>query len=360
MARRDPRLRDLLDRFVLVRLIKANGLDLERVAIDWDLTFSVILFSPEGTVLGRYGSRTQSEDPDGDLSLAGLRAALEGALALNERRASIAPALAHKAAPRPMAKRPELMASLGRFESKLDEKGDAVKSCLHCHQVREAIRLELRSAGTKAPEDELFPWPAPETLGFSLATDAAARVTAVEARSAAEAAGLRSGDEITEIGGAPPISIADVQWALHRAQGTSVAVVVRRGKGTMRLDLPLAEGWRRRSDLSWRGSTWDLRRMILGGLVLEDVAPAAREEAKIGATELALRVKSVGEYGDHARAKKAGFKKGDLVVAFGAAKNALSESALLGWAMNATRPGDQLQVAVRRDGAALTLTLEMR
>ena len=52
------------------------------------------------------------------------------------------------------------------------------------------------------------------------------------------------------------------------------------------MTLTLPPGWRRAGDLSWRASSWGLRRSALGGLLLEDLPADSRpaEGAGVGAT----------------------------------------------------------------------------
>src|SRR5437016_4609729 len=73
----------LLDQFVLVRVIDANALDLTLFQIDYDLSFSAIFFNGDGTVYGRYGSWRHQKDPQ-DKTTAGLKRAIEGALAIHQ------------------------------------------------------------------------------------------------------------------------------------------------------------------------------------------------------------------------------------------------------------------------------------
>ena len=54
--------------------------------------------------------------------------------------------------------------------------------------------------------------------------------------------------------------------------------------------VPVA-GWRRKDDISWRASTWELRRLALGGMLLKP-------------DEGGLRVEHVGQYAPHDRAKR--------------------------------------------------------
>ena len=59
------------------------------------------------------------------------------------------------------------------------------------------------------PIETIYPMPAPETIGVTLAPDQAARVSAVAPKSIADVAGLRAGDAIMSFNGQPLISIAD-------------------------------------------------------------------------------------------------------------------------------------------------------
>jgi S1-C subfamily serine protease len=100
--------------------------------------------------------------------------------------------------------------------------------------------------------------------------------------------------------------------------------------------------------------------MALGGLILEDLPAAEREAAGSAASDLALRVKGVGQYGAHAVAKKAGFQEGDIIVAFDGQTRTMTESALLAYAVRNRMPGDMVPVTVLRAGARVDLSLPMQ
>ena len=108
------------------------------------------------------------------------------------------------------------------------------------------------------------------------------------------------------------------------------------------------QGWRKRSDISWRVSTWELRRMGTGGLLLEDLTDADRQSAGLAPGTLALRVKHAGEYGDHATAKNAGVRKGDIIIAVDGRSDPLRETDLIAHAMQKKLPGDGLELVVLR------------
>ena len=53
----------------------------------------------------------------------------------------------------------------------LDWQGKVVPSCVHCHQVGDAIRALYREQHKPIPMEWIYPMPAPETVGFALAPD---------------------------------------------------------------------------------------------------------------------------------------------------------------------------------------------
>ena len=55
-----------------MRVVKANDLDLQRFQFDYELTFAVIFMNADGTIYGRYGSRSSRENAESDVSVAGL------------------------------------------------------------------------------------------------------------------------------------------------------------------------------------------------------------------------------------------------------------------------------------------------
>ncbi len=54
----DPVVRPLLDKFVCVRIISTNGLDLSLFQYDTDQSFAVFMLNADGTIYGRFGTRS--------------------------------------------------------------------------------------------------------------------------------------------------------------------------------------------------------------------------------------------------------------------------------------------------------------
>lgn len=356
----DPVLRPLLDQYVRVRLVSTNGLDLSLFQFDTDQSFAVFLLNPDGTVYGRFGTRSHRTNWVGDVSVEGLAKALAAGLELHRGYPADKAALAGKRGPAPDFPTPEAFPSLkGKYGPALAATGNIVPTCIHCHQIGDAARDFHRAAGQPMPERLLTPYPHPKSLGLVLDPKEKATVREVTAGSPAAAAGFRPGDSIRTLDGQPILSIADVQWVLHHAapEGAALAVgLVRDGK-PVDLTWKLAAGWRERDDPSWRVSAWGYRRMATGGLLL---VPAEDRPAGVAADGMALRVEHVGEYGPHAAAKAAGFRKNDVIVGFDGRADLRREADLFRHALTARKPGETVPVKVIRGGKTLDLTLPMQ
>ena len=350
VARRDPIIRDLLDAYVCVRIVQANTLDLTHFQDDFDQSFAVFLMNPDLTLYGRFGTRPERPEEE-DISLEGLRKAMAEGLRMHKAYAAVKPSLADKQ-PRPVHfKTPLEYPSLaGKYQATINYTENTVRSCMHCHQIRDAERRVYRSSGEPIPDAVLFPYPDPSVLGLTMDPREMATITRVAPGSVAERAGLQKGDALVTLAGQPLLSIADLQWVLQNTPATAqLAAEVRRDGKTLTRTLDLPAGWRD-GDISWRTTTWELRRMVLGGMRLNDLDDEQRREAKLPANAMALRVRHVGQFGDHALAKKAGVEQGDLLIAFDGRTDRLSESQVLADLLRRRKPGDVVSITVLRNG----------
>ena len=358
VAERDPGVRELLDKFVCVRIVHANGMDLSQFQFDYDQSWAAFLLNADMTIYGRYGTRSHQSESKDDVSLEGFSKTLTGALELHAQFPKNKAMLLAKRGPDSDVKVPEQFPSFkGKYGPKLDYEGKVVQSCIHCHQVGEALRLVARSTDKPISDKVLYPYPNPKILGLILDPKEKAKVRHVVANSSAEQDGVRAGDEITTLSGQPILSIADVQWVLHHAgeTGKLTAEVLRDGQSKS-LTLTLATGWRQRDDISWRATSWDLRRITLGGMRLETLPKDQRRELNLPADQLALRAKWVGQYNEHAVAKRAGFLKDDIVLAIDGDRSPITESSLIARFVQAKRPGDKITMTVLRGQQRLELS----
>jgi hypothetical protein len=356
----DERLQSLLEQFVRVRVVSANGLDLSLFQFDTDQSFAVFLLNADGTIYGRFGTRSDQSHWTDDVSVEGLAKALEGALELHRNYPMNKAALAAKKGPPPEFAAPENYPTLkDKYGSQLNYEGNVVQSCIHCHQIGDAQRQHHRGKSRTLKDEVLFPYPHPKAIGLILDPQERATVLRVEPESPAEAAGFQAGDAIEQLAGQPLLSMADVQWVLHHTPaggGKVVANVTRDGRATT-ATLELADGWRQSDDIAWRASSWELRRMALGGLFARPLPEELRKELKLPEDRMALRIQHVGQYAPHDRAKRAGFKAGDVLVSFDGRTDFLRETDLLAYALNQVKPGSQVPVEVLRDGKELTLEM---
>jgi serine protease Do len=356
-------LRPLLDRYVRARVVSTNGLDLSLFAYDYDQSFACFLLNADGTIYGRFGTRSHRTNWVGDVSIEGLAKALEAGLALHAGYPKNKSSLAAKRGPAPAFPTPEKFPMLrDRYGPKLDYKAPTVsRTCIHCHQIGDAIKNYHREKKEPLPDTVLFPYPHPKAQGLILDPREKTKVLKVEPGSPAEKTGFRAGDDIRAMNGQPLLSIADVQWVLHWTPGTGGTIkveLVRDGR-KQELTWVLAKGWRQRDDLSWRSSSWGLRRMATGGMRLEEIAPGDRPA---GTTKdgMALLVKHVGQYGPHAAAKNAGFRVGDVIVSFDGKTDLTRETDVLAHALTARKPGERVKVKLVRKGKMLELMLPMQ
>jgi serine protease Do len=364
LVNKDPRVRPLLDKFVCIRIVSTNGLDLALFQFDFDQSFAAFLLNADGTIYGRFGTRSHRTSWADDVSIEGLAKALQGALDLHEQYPKNKADVAGKTGPAPDFPSPEKYPLLReRYGPTLGSEGKVAQSCIHCHQIGDAQRQFHRQRGTPIPEEVLFSYPHPKNLGLILDPKEKATVLSVEKNSPAAEAGFEKGDVIRALSGQPLLSLADVQWVLQQAspEGAALKAEVQRGERRHELTLTLPKGWRQREDLSWRASSWGLRRMGTGGMGLEVLPDEDRKKAELAEQDMALRVKYVAKTGGpHGAADRAGFRTGDVVVAFDERTDLRRETDVLAHAVSKHKVGDRVPVTVLRDGKKVTLTLPMQ
>ena len=351
-----------MGKFVCVRIPQANDIDLTKFQFDYDLTFAAFFMNADGTIYGRFGTRSSREEATEDITLEGFAESLAGALKLHERYPANKQYLAAKQGQPIRFKTPnDLPALRGKYKAKIEYGSQSVKSCMHCHQISDAERLTFRTAGKPIPDKLLYPYPMPDVIGIELNARTRATVSEVKSNSAADRAGLKTGDKILTANGQAILALADVQWVLHHAEDTDqFSLRVLRDNNTTDLTVKLESGWRRATDIAWRVSSWDLRRMGTGGLLVTPATGEDRRQASVDDSKMALLVKHVGQYGAHAVAKKAGFQKGDVIISFDGQSDLVTDSALLGYAAQHTKPGDKINVVVKRGAQRLELKLLMQ
>lgn len=343
-----------MDQFICLRMIQMNGVDLARFQFDYDMSFAVIFMNADGMIYGRFGTRdAKPEEADRDISLEGMRAAMEAVLALHRNYPDNAASLVAKRGPTPRYPTAEQYPKMKEYTPQINYDNEVAKSCIHCHQIHDAERQEFRDAFQPVPPEILYPYPMPEVIGITLDPRKRASVRKVAEGSAAAKAGIKVGDELVLAQGQALVSVADFQWVLHRtaASGAEIPLQVRRSRESVGLTLNLESGWRTGSDFGWRVSTWDLRRMVLGGMVLEP--DKSKERIPLG-----LRVKNVGRYGNHAVARDAGVRPDDRLVSVAGVTEESTEAELIAHILEKTKKGDHIPIRVLRGGQELDFSIK--
>ncbi|MGK0187152.1 MAG: serine protease Do [Verrucomicrobiales bacterium] len=353
-----------MSNFVAVRVIQANAMDLKLFQFDYDMSFAVTFLNADRTVYGRFGTRNgNAEAADDDISIEGLTAAMTAALQLHKNYPENRETLADKQ-PRQGVKYPvpEKIPTMGKYKSVLDYEGKVAGSCIHCHSIRDQQRRIVRDAGEVLGLRELSPWPMPSVLGIRMDPKQRATVLTVTGDSSAASSGLKSGDHILSANGQPLLSTADLQWTLHQmAENAALSLDITRNGTPQRISISPQKKWRESSDITWRVSTWDLRRMALGGMRLERIPDEERAERNLPAADkMALLAKNVGQYGEHATAKKAGLKKGDIIIEFNGNNSDTTESALIKNIASTLKRNAEIKVTYLRDGERKESTFRLQ
>src|SRR5205807_1236783 len=117
----------------------------------------------DGTVYGRFGTRSHRTTWTGDVSIDGLAKALDGALVLHKQYPKNKGELTAKKGPAPDVPSPEKYPLLkDRYGPKIDFESKPVQSCIHCHQIGDAQRQLARVSDKVLTEEVLFSYPRSE------------------------------------------------------------------------------------------------------------------------------------------------------------------------------------------------------
>lgn len=364
VVRHEESIKDLMEQFIRVRIVQGNGIDLSLFQFDYDLTFSVFFMNADRTIYGRYGTRGEFRNAGKDLSIDGFKQALEAALELHKGYPYNKTSLAAKTGSEPIKKTPEAFPSLQRFPSDVDLNRRLGGQCIHCHQIGEAQR-EIHWYDRKpVPDEVLYPFPMPEVLGLYFSPKHRAKISKIAPGSSAEKDGFKRADEILMLAGQSIISIADVQWVIQRSkENTTLPSKVKRHGEEIDLNLTLNPGWRKKSDLSWRTTTYELRLVALGGMILEDLLDSKREQSNIGNDGMALNVKEImrrnRRQNSQTNAQKAGIRRGDIIVGFSDRTDRVSESNIIGYVLQDKAEAKSLPVKLIRNGEEIVVNLSL-
>jgi hypothetical protein len=348
VARRDNKIASLLDQFVCVRIIQANGMDLSLFQFDYDLSWAVIFMNADKTIYGRYSSRSHF-DALQDVSLNGFQKTLQAVLEIHKGYPANKASLAGKGPVATEYKLPEQYPTLTQFKETVTP---GVKrnntTCMHCHEINKARVEVYRNSKKPVPDDDLWVYPMPDWAGLVLDTEEKSTVKTVEKDSQAEKAGFKPGDEILSMEGQSIISPADVQWVLKHTPepGTVHAEVKDKSGQTKKIALELPQGWRRVGDLRWRVFARYFR-PFMGN----DVTPDDRKKDGIKPDAIAIRTDAN---------TPTGIVKGDLVTQIDGKQTGFTLSQVIAYVLQQKMTGEKLAVTLMRNGKEQKLEIPVK
>ena len=321
--------------FVLVRLVRIMGADLNLFEFDYDTTWSAFFLDADEHVYGRYGGR-DAAGPDQRMSLAGLKFAMNAALAAYRKNTDIQ-------APR--------VAKPQRVEDYPNNRH--TRGCIHCHQVAEIQRDLARSTGHWTRAD-LWVYPLPENVGLTLEVDRGNRVKSVKPNSPAARSGIQASDTLTTLNGYSVASFADAQFALHKApvKGT-IPITWERAGQPLAGQFEVIDGWRR-TDLTWRPSMLDLLPSLC--VYGDDLTDDEKKFLGLDAKRLAFRQDATV----HRDARIAGVKPGDVIIGLDNLALRMTVSEFLAHVRRNYLVGDKVTLNVLRAGHRLDLPLTLK
>ena len=349
----DEELQGLLDQFVCVRVVQMHGVDLSRFSFDGSLTWAIFLMNADGTIYGRYGSRSGLQKlSTREISLAGFKKTLGGAVALHARyvkdREGVGKQLAGKSTGvAPTWETPEEIPTLktnARLNKPFIGQRGQHGGCIHCHMVSTNEIKSLHLAKRPIHDRQFAPYPMPNALGFRMDPAEMATVLRVWPRSVAGRAGLREGDQILRLAGQPILSTADIQWVFHNAGDEAVLEAdIARGDAqkTTTVKLGLKRGWRLRLP-EWRFINQGLLRQTLGFNVKVMPPQQARRYGLGG--KLAMFVDRT----TRDLRMKTGLGNRNLIVAIDGKRDRMTLGAFTAYVFRNKSKGDKLVVTIRQ------------
>ena len=334
--------------FVSLRQVEMKDVDLSQFQFDYDLNWAAMFINFDGTVYGRYGTQS-AQGADAYNSILSLEKAMLRVLSL------------HRNYPRNKAELVPKKGTAKPYRSALQMPGlpnkekyagtTARNNCIHCHNIHDAEYDHTFSTG-KFTEEFLWRYPLPDNLGIQVDPNDGQIVGKVQPRSPAAIAGVRPSQRILRANGQPIISIADLQWVLHNLPPANARVRLLVANPDARLsthDLVLTSPTWKRTDLSWRGSMWNVRPRMK--VWTPDASAEEVRRLSLPRGQKALKVKWINRGSEEGRAVfQAGMREGDFIVAIEGKPVRFDHRALNAYVKLNYKPGQILPVTLRRNG----------
>ena len=342
-----PELDPLLRQFITVRLTDAAAIDFRIFPVegfaDMDLSWWGWFLSPDARVYGIFGGR----DDISDATRISKRALIGSLLRV----------LAHHYDPRraqwdidgpapDLSGSPKSPRQLPGYEGWLrtSHPSNRKQTCIHCHQVNDILREPAVVANTFDKKRDFDVWPLPENVGLVLERDHGLLITKVISGSAADKAGLKSGDVLGAADGRRCFSQADFRGALHRGPRGAGEIEVwwTRGSEPISAKLAVPDGWRK-TVLGWRMS---VSQGIVGGDpgFFPLAVKSRRDQLKIPADKMA--VEPYMGSSTNSAGYRAGLRGSHIITAVDGENPNLVGREFLVWFIQKYEPGDRVTLTV--------------
>jgi predicted metalloprotease with PDZ domain len=340
----DPDVAKLAEQFVCVRIQSMNGVNINLLQFERDLTWMAFFMDGQDRFYARYGGR-EDDDPESHLNKDSLLRVMRQVLELHKDGKVQTSRYEPDGKP---ARTPEDIPTLKALLAPRME-----NQCIHCHDVKVAELRHLQ-AQNRFARAMIFTYPTPSAVGIRVDPKVQHQVAAVTAGSPAEQAGVRAADVLLAADGQRLLTLADFARVLERTpQEGKLPLEIQRGGQTVRVTLELTGSWRRSPDPSWRESLhvagpgagfWGMR-------LKED------ERQRLGLPAKRMAVKVTFIWGDYTH--WAGVKVGDVVVELDGLRPDLTIRQVHAHLHLHRNYGDNVPLTVVRDGKEHQLTLQL-
>ena len=321
-----------------------NGVNLEAFPFEYDLTWMSFFQDAEGRTYCRYAGRTD-EGPESHLNQESLVRTMHEVLKLHADHSVQKPSRYE-----PVATGSKLPTDIPPVKEMI---GRRKESCIHCHDVKVAELRHKHELG-QLQKEMVYTYPNPGQLGVLVDARRQNRIAKVVIDSAAEQAGIQTGDRLLEADGQRILTYADLTRVLELTpeQGT-LELTVERDDSRLKKSIELQPGWRVSKDPSWRASL----HVVGPGAGFWGRPANAKERKKLDlpADKLALKVTFI--WASHAKAAKV--KLGDIIIDLDGHRADMNMRQFHGYLQVHRNWGDTIRLEALREGNPIELTMNL-
>lgn len=231
LSPKDSPLGAVLDRYVCVRVVRMDDVDIGLFDRDWNNAIYFFVLNADEQIYMRYGGR-ESQSPDTYNSLDSLRIALEQGLVLHQK--YLDGRLPQQERPRPRFPREMPLLVARTFEQ---------RQCVECHLIGDFQNIQRERDGVLDKLTDLYRSPDIKTIGIFL--DVPKGLVVKAATGAVAAAGMKAGDRIVSWNGVPVWTFGDVQYRFDKVDrhAKSLRIGIDRSGQPIDLTVELPPRW---------------------------------------------------------------------------------------------------------------------